>query len=44
MQFIYGMGVEEFLQRTDELAVQQGDGFAVDGKVREAIERFLPVY
>ena len=43
-QFIDGTGVEAFLQRADELAAKHGAGFAVDAKVREAIEKFRPVY
>jgi 3-hydroxyacyl-CoA dehydrogenase/enoyl-CoA hydratase/3-hydroxybutyryl-CoA epimerase len=44
MQFIYGTGVDVFLRRADELAAKFGAGFVVDAKVREAIERFRPVY
>ncbi len=44
MQFIYGMGIETFLKRADQLAVQFGDGFALDAKAREAIAIFKPVY
>ncbi len=44
MQFIYGMGIEAFLKRADQLAVQFGDSFALDAKAREAIARFKPVY
>ncbi len=44
MQFIYGTGVETFLRRSEELAGKHGEVFSVNAKVREAIERFQPVY
>ena len=44
MQFIYGMGVEAFLQRADELAARYGTGFALDAKVREVVRNFHPTY
>ena len=44
MQFIYGMGINNFLRRADELASRYGDGFAVSGVVRETIRKFQPVY
>ncbi len=44
MQFIYGMGIDAFEKRADELAARFGDGFALSKDVREAIRRFKPVY
>ena len=44
MQFIYGMGIEAFTKRADELAAQFGEGFALDKKARDAIARYRPVY
>ncbi len=44
MQFIYGMGIEAFVQRANELAQAYGAGFAVTDEVKQAIERNQPVY
>ena len=44
MQFIYGMGIEAFEKRADELAAQFGDGFRMTAEVRAAIRQFEPVY
>ncbi len=44
MQFIYGMGVDAFEKRADELAAKFGDGFALTSEVRDAIRRHRPVY
>ena len=44
MQFIYGMGIEAFTKRADELAAQFGDGFALNKEARDAIARHRPVY
>lgn len=44
MQFIYGNGVDAFLQRAGELAASHGSGFAVSADVAEAIRRFEPRY
>jgi 3-hydroxyacyl-CoA dehydrogenase/enoyl-CoA hydratase/3-hydroxybutyryl-CoA epimerase len=44
MQFIYGTGVEAFLQRTDQLAVAYGAGFTLDSDTRRAITQFRPAY
>ena len=44
MQFIYGMGVDAFLRRADELAERHGAGFALDDKAREAIRTHQPQY
>ncbi|PWW48788.1 3-hydroxyacyl-CoA dehydrogenase NAD-binding domain-containing protein [Melaminivora alkalimesophila] len=44
MQFIYGMGVDAFLRRVDELAERHGDGFALDDRAREAIRAHQPQY
>jgi len=44
MQFIYGTGVEAFLQRSDQLAAAYGAGFALDSDTRRAITQFRPAY
>ncbi len=44
MQFIYGQGIDKFLQRADELASLHGDGFALSDTVRESIRQHQPVY
>ena len=44
MQFIYGVGIPDFQRRAEELAARHGGGFAVDAKVREAIEKFRPAF
>ncbi|HEY5580980.1 MAG TPA: 3-hydroxyacyl-CoA dehydrogenase NAD-binding domain-containing protein [Rhodoferax sp.] len=44
MQFIYGMGIEAFVKRADELAARFGDGFALTNEVKAAIARYQPVY
>ncbi|MBU3899751.1 MAG: enoyl-CoA hydratase/isomerase family protein [Gammaproteobacteria bacterium] len=44
MQFIYGLGIEAFVKRADELAANFGDGFALTDEVKAAITRYQPVY
>ena len=44
MQFIYGMGIDAFVKRADELAQKFGDGFALTAEVKDAIARHRPVY
>jgi 3-hydroxyacyl-CoA dehydrogenase/enoyl-CoA hydratase/3-hydroxybutyryl-CoA epimerase len=44
MQFIYGMGMDAFVKRTDELAARFGAGFALTDEVKAAIQRYQPVY
>ena len=44
MQFIYGMGIEPFVQRADALAAQFGHGFVLTDEVKAAIKRYQPVY
>ena len=44
MQFIYGMGIDAFVKRADELAAKFGDGFALNKEARDAIERHRPIY
>ncbi|NDP37598.1 MAG: 3-hydroxyacyl-CoA dehydrogenase, partial [Rhodoferax sp.] len=44
MQFIYGMGIDAFVKRADELAAKFGDGFALTDEVKAAIARYQPVY
>lgn len=44
MQFIYGMGVDAFVQRAHELATQFGAGFALSDELKASIRRHQPVY
>ena len=44
MQFIYGMGIDAFVKRADELSQKFGDGFALTAEVKDAIARHRPVY
>jgi 3-hydroxyacyl-CoA dehydrogenase / enoyl-CoA hydratase / 3-hydroxybutyryl-CoA epimerase len=44
MQFIYGQGIDHFLQRADVLASRFGSGFALTDGVRDTIRKFQPVY
>ncbi|MDW5441703.1 3-hydroxyacyl-CoA dehydrogenase NAD-binding domain-containing protein [Polaromonas sp. SM01] len=44
MQFIYGMGVDAFVQRADQLAAKFGPGFVLSDKVKAAIKQHQPVY
>ena len=44
MQFIYGMGVDNFVKRADELADRFGVGFKLSDEVKESIVRHQPVY
>lgn len=44
MQFIYGMGIDTFFQRAEELAAHYGAGFALSGGVKETVRKFTPVY
>ncbi len=44
MQFIYGMGIDTFMHRADELAAQFGPGFALTDAVRATIRKYQPVY
>ncbi len=44
MQFIYGTGIDAFSTRAGELADRYGPGFALTGKVNEAIVRHQPRY
>ncbi len=44
MQFIYGMGIDAFIQRADELAARFGQGFTLGEDVQAAIRRHQPVY
>jgi len=44
MQFIYGMGVETFSKRCEELAIRFGPGFDLSSTVKEAIRKHQPVY
>ena len=44
MQFIYGMGITDFMQRADALARKFGDGFALTDAVRSSILKNRPEY
>ncbi|MDE2416702.1 MAG: enoyl-CoA hydratase/isomerase family protein [Burkholderiales bacterium] len=44
MQFIYGMGIEAFEKRADELAARYGAGFVLSDDVRAAIRKYQPRY
>ena len=44
MQLIYGMGMDAFVQRADELAAKFGTGFALTDGVKASIRRYQPVY
>ncbi|OGB10258.1 MAG: 3-hydroxyacyl-CoA dehydrogenase [Burkholderiales bacterium RIFCSPHIGHO2_12_FULL_61_11] len=44
MQFIYGMGMNAFVQRADQLATRFGPGFVLNDKVKAAIRQHQPVY
>ena len=44
MQFIYGLGIDAFSQRCDELAAKFGAGFALTDAVKETIRQHQPVY
>jgi 3-hydroxyacyl-CoA dehydrogenase/enoyl-CoA hydratase/3-hydroxybutyryl-CoA epimerase len=44
MQFIYGMGLEAFAKRCDELAAKFGPGFVLDDAVKATIKKHQPVY
>jgi 3-hydroxyacyl-CoA dehydrogenase/enoyl-CoA hydratase/3-hydroxybutyryl-CoA epimerase len=44
LQFVYGMGIEAFARRADELARRHGPGFALDEPVRETLRRHTPRY
>jgi 3-hydroxyacyl-CoA dehydrogenase/enoyl-CoA hydratase/3-hydroxybutyryl-CoA epimerase len=44
MQFIYGMGVDAFIQRAATLADRFGPGFALSDAVKDCIRQHQPVY
>ncbi|NKE64397.1 3-hydroxyacyl-CoA dehydrogenase [Ramlibacter sp. RBP-2] len=44
LQFIYGMGMDRFSERSGELAQRYGPGFVLTGKVVDAIRSHQPVY
>jgi 3-hydroxyacyl-CoA dehydrogenase/enoyl-CoA hydratase/3-hydroxybutyryl-CoA epimerase len=44
MQFIYGMGLDAFARRADELAQSHGAGFALSDAVKESIRKNEPVW
>ncbi len=44
MQFIYGMGIDDFIARADALAQKFGPGFALSDAVKATIRQHQPVY
>ena len=42
MQFIYGLGIDAFVRRADELAQTHGPGFSIGNDVKDAIRRHEP--
>jgi len=44
LQFIYGMGIDAFAERAAQLAERHGPGFALTGKVLDALRSQQPVY
>jgi 3-hydroxyacyl-CoA dehydrogenase / enoyl-CoA hydratase / 3-hydroxybutyryl-CoA epimerase len=44
MQFIYGMGIDAFVARADQLAAKFGAGFVLSATVKDAIAKYRPVY
>lgn len=44
LQFIYGMGIKTFVQRSNMLAARFGEGFEVSDEVRACLEQHQPVY
>jgi hypothetical protein len=44
LQFIYGMGIDAFAKRAEELAARFGAGFALTDEVKATLQRCQPVY
>ena len=44
MQFIYGMGIDAFITRADQLAQKFGPGFTLTDAVKATIRQHQPVY
>jgi 3-hydroxyacyl-CoA dehydrogenase/enoyl-CoA hydratase/3-hydroxybutyryl-CoA epimerase len=44
LQFIYGMGIEAFARRADELAAQFGPGFELTEAAKATLRQHTPVY
>jgi 3-hydroxyacyl-CoA dehydrogenase/enoyl-CoA hydratase/3-hydroxybutyryl-CoA epimerase len=44
LQFIYGMGIEAFCARAQDLATRHGAGFEITPAVQEALRKHQPVY
>ncbi len=44
LQFIYGMGIDHFAHRCDELARQFGEGFEVSDTVKDCLKQSQPFY
>ena len=42
MQFIYGLGIDAFIARADQLAARYGAGFALTDAVKAAIRQHEP--
>ncbi len=44
LQFIYGMGCDEFFARADQLSMRYGAGFALAPQVKDALRRHQPIW
>jgi 3-hydroxyacyl-CoA dehydrogenase/enoyl-CoA hydratase/3-hydroxybutyryl-CoA epimerase len=44
LQFIYGMGIDAFAKRANELAARHGQGFELAADVVQTLQRHQPVY
>lgn len=44
LQFVYGMGIDAFARRAEELARRHGDGFALSAQVLDTLRARQPVY
>ena len=44
LQFIYGMGIDAFAARANELALRHGERFELTASVQETLCKFQPVY
>ncbi len=42
MQFIYGMGIDAFIARAEQLAARYGDGFALTDAVKTSVRDYQP--
>ena len=44
LQFIYGMGIDTFARRCDELSTRFGSGFALTDEVKACLKQYQPFY